>query len=377
VEESTVVEDSLEKTVTRKEGKYLAASDIAADYSRGVAVDGTEVELLPVVPDDVGTFSAVMVTTVYHDQENVSVDQDYSKTSTITENTAAAAALSAPTPAVGHIKSVVNKERPDGLTATKAIDEEELDQTAAGGESTLLETVAVDAHTSGATVAVPAGAQNVKVDVVEAPTRGGRLQTKKVTSTLQSWDGGTSVVSDDGVAKLSQQILKNRTSAPVASQHQEVKLSDNGRGGFDAIVLTKDLSSGASGTKYKHSSNVRDFDYSVREVKTPTWSVTTNSDYDAYTTGYNIWRASMTRSRNIETVVTKTYTMTEPASLVAMPSIEGVTDGEGTSFFKDAVERDGVWEIIDKKVVTGPWTAWGKNTLTWLAWIQTTVGSGS
>ena len=377
VEKETVIEDDEEKTVTRKEGKYLTAVEVAADYARGVAVAGTTVELLPVVPNDVGTFSAGKVTTEIKNQENVAYEQDYNKLVTITENTAAASPLEEPIPEVGHIKSVVNKERPDGKIVTKAVDEEELDQTAAGGASTLLETVAVEEHTSDVTVAVPPGAQNVKVDVIEAPTRGGKKQTKKVTSTLAHWEGSEVVVADDGVTKITQQILKNQTSAPTASTHQEVKLSDNDRGGYNGVKLTKALSSGASGTKYKHSSNVRDFDYSVREVKTPTWSVTTNSDVDAYTTGYNIWRASMTRSRNIETTITKTYTMTEPASLVAMPSIEGTTEGEGTSFFKDAVERDGVWEIIDKKVVTGPWTAWGKNTLTWISWIQTTVGSGS
>jgi hypothetical protein len=492
-----VIEDTRAKTVTKREGEYLLDATIAANFVRPEYQAGTEVEL-KVTPNDVQTHSAIIITTVHHNQVNTSGETDGSKSMTKVENTAADEAAAATSGGGGLAVSAVNEERPDGLIKTTVTAELEInqlsaggksgeledvavventssgpvavsggavnvevevvevptkggrlktkkvtttkkaktivngvttkdsaaesealtislndttvvpaedgdgtyedidvssnglggvnvvkrrttekDQTAAGGESTLLETVSVDEHTSGPAVEVPAGTQNVKVDVIEAPTRGGKLRTKKVTSTLKPWSSSPAVVADDGVIKVTQTNLKNQTSAPTASINEEVKLSDNDRGGFNALKLTKALSTSASGNKSVHASSVVDWDISKREIRTPTWNTSTNSDADAYITGYNNWLVSMSRSRVITTFIKKTYSLTEPTLLTVTVATPGAGEGEGTSYSKDARKEGDAWVTIEKSVGTGAWGPWGRKTLTWINYIQTTVGSGS
>jgi hypothetical protein len=372
-----IIEGTKVKTVTKREGEYLLDATIAAHFARPTYVAGTEVEL-KITPNDVQTHSATIITTVYHDQTNVTTETDASRSVTKTEHTAIKATdIVAPTPAEGHIVSLVKDERPDGLIKAVAVDETEEDQTAAGGKSSLLEEVVVDAHTSGPTVAVSGGAQNVDVDVVEAPTKGGRKQTKKVTSRLNPWSSAPSVVSDDGIVKVSQTLFKNQTSAPFASTNEEVKLGDNDRGGFNGAKLTKALSTSASGSKSVHMSSVVDWDISKRELRTPTWNTYTNGDVDAYITGYNNWLVSMSRTRIITTIIKKSYSLTEPTSISVTVATPGESEGEGTSYFKDVRKEGDAWATTEKSVGTSAWGAWGRKNLTWINYIQTTVGTGS
>jgi hypothetical protein len=373
-----VIEDNAERTVTQREGEYLLAETVRLNFSQpDVDVPGTKVELKK-KPTDVASFNAVKTTIVTHNQVNVATEEDGGKAVTRTENTALLEdELTPPEAADGHIVSFVKEARPDGKIKAVATDELEKDQTAAGGESGLLRTVAVEMHTSGDTVGVTGGAQNVKVEVEEAPTRGNKKRTRKVTETLLPWSGTDVVVSKNGVVELKRQILKNQTTAPAAGANQDVRLGDNGLGGYDAIRDTRALDSGASGTKAQHISSVIDWDVSRMNLKTPTWSVTTNSDTDANITGYNHWLSSMSRSRVITTEMTKTYTLTEPATLTVSSATAGATEGEGVSYSKDSRPfTEGVWEIIEKTITTGPWSAFGMKSLTWVNWVQTVSGAG-
>lgn len=432
-----IIEDNAERTITRRKGEYILAANITLNFSRPADIDGTKVEL-DVKPTNVESFDAVKTTIVTKDQttaggksgdlEDVAVVEHTSgatvpvtggeanveveviedptpggklKTKKVTTTKKAKTLVSAVitknsaaesetltvslngttvTPAAtgaGTYEDVdVSSNGAGGVNVVKRLITEK-DQTTAGGESGLLRDVAVEMHTSGETVAVTGGAQNVKIEVDEAPTRGNKKRTKKVTETLKPWSSGTAVVvSDDGVTKVSQVILKNQTAAPSASANEEVKLGDNDLGGFNGVKLTKELAAGAAGTKAMHSSSVIDWDVSAREMRTSTWNTSTNSDIDAYITGYNNWRVSMSRSRTITTTITKTYTMTEPATLTADAAVPGGSEGAGTSYFKDARKVGDVWELIDKTIVTSGWSAWGNKALTWINWIQTTVGSG-
>ena len=225
-----VIEDSKEKTVTRRIGSHILAAKLVAGQVFGplsAVVNGTVVTV-DAKENDVLTFDVMRLATVAKEQATSSSENKGTVETVETTEKKASTAETGTIPAVNLISKVDNKAREDGLVdsvkqdttkvpttllnAVKVLDnsfktetmtvkinqtsvdvasnnevvevehngagglnvkrvtESEVDATSAGGVSSAVETVAIAKHTAGSTVAVTGGAVNVKVEVEEKPT---------------------------------------------------------------------------------------------------------------------------------------------------------------------------------------------------------------
>ena len=312
-----VIEDTELRTVTRRVGKYLLATTVAPDFA--MPPTARTIYQYEMKWNEVGTQDIVLTTIL--SKSALTTDQQINK----------------------------------------------------------LEVVETDADVAAAAeVTADAAAVNIDSIAQNAPNPDGTFKTAKKTSTLQPWESSDTVISNDGILEIKQKIRKNQVTALAAAANQEAKTADNDRSAYNQVILTRALASAASGSKSVHKSSVLDWDISKREVKTPTWNVTTNSDAAAYITGYNNWLVSMSRSRVITTTVIKSYTLTEPATMTVSAATAGGSEGEGTSYTKDAQKvGEGVWAVVEKTVATSAFSAYGNKSLTWINYISTMVGPGS
>lgn len=358
-----IIEDTHERTVSRREGRYLLPETVEDYFSvPETQVDGTTVTI-DKKNNAVGTVDAVKQTIVIHSQESVAYDRSASQLVTRTEKTAEGAPATSPDDAAGHIKSVVNKERPDGKVMVVETDREIFDQESAGGSATLLETVAVEAHTSGEDAAVPDAQQNVGVVVVEMPTAEGKKSTRVTTTTKEEWDSGDTpvVIANDGIRVVKQKLLVNQKTAPAAENVGEsVSLQGNGFGGFDAVLRATGLADGLVGSvKYVSKRSELDWSYDTIQCKRYTWRSSTDGSVTPTVTGFYPITVRKSRYRTKTITVTKEYLTEEPAFISVTPAASAGGDGAGNSYMVDIHDLgDGLWYKISTDVNTDGWSSW-------------------
>lgn len=311
---AVVIEDTAEKTVTRRSGEYVLAAKIAADQDFGPVTSptpGTVVEV-DAKPNDVGSYTVVRMQTVFHDQQSAGSSNTGTVESTATtKHTANSSEATITTPDVNLVSEVENEKRPDGLvksvkkdttkvpttivdgviisntayetqaltlkvnqTSTPAaslnqvvkathngaggvnvevIAKAEVDTSSEDKVTTALETTTTTKHSaSGSAATVTSPDVNIGSTVHNEITSGGKYKSEKKDVVKTPWDSNSFVVTTNlsGIIKESTKRFRNQTTIPAASTGEMVKAVENELASFDGEHIKRELTDAATGTPY-------------------------------------------------------------------------------------------------------------------------------
>lgn len=425
-----VVEDTAEKTVTRRKGEFILAAKLVAGQVFGPVtpqVDGTVIDI-DSKENEVGTFTVVRTQTVYHEQSSSANEvKGLVEEVTVASVKANAATPTVETDAVNKSSAVKVVARPDGLKDTEKVDTEkkaktlvsavvvekdafhtktltkkvnatavdapatygkadaahnglggvdtdlveivEVNATAGGGRDSLVETIAVEKASSTTSAAATGGAVNVVVDVEEKATPGGKVERVKTTTTKKSLDSTATVAEKTATLDITRQILLNQTSPTAATAVGEsVETKPNGAGGWDCVKIKRALASGFSVKTVDNSAVIKWSPQSFQE-RIKKYSVSTNPDNE-HLIGENIYFFYVTRSQKITTSVVRTFSLTMPAAATATAS-GGSATSEGASVnvhSKVIPVEEGLWCEETTTITTLDWEA-PKSTVYWVGFV--------
>jgi len=414
-----VIEDTAEKTVTRRIGSHILAAKIAAGGVFGplsAQVEGTEV-VVDAKLNDVQTYEVVRIATVYHEQTGSS-SSTKGTIETIEEDTAKATATD-PTltdDAVNKISAIEISPRKDGLkdtvkkdttlfsktlanavvtekdafhtkTLTKIINgtsvtgpatygKASVDHNGAGGVhtdleevdeinvasqdkiSTPLETITIDKNTASTAATLGTVSQNNGSTIKNKPTPGGNFESEKVGTVKTPWDSGDLVLVKNfgGVFTESMKRFRNSTTIPAATPGQLVKAIENELASFDGEVIERNIVAGAATGFLTVGSSIYEWKERNGEMRFPVWTTSTDSSVPQRITGYNIYYFQLYSWRTVTVTVTRAYSATHPAAAAQTASGRGNAGG-GTSVIQQVIElAEGLFALETKTIVVSDWT---------------------
>ena len=429
-----VIEDTAEKTVTRRTGSHILAAKIAAGQDFGPLanpVNGTEVVVDSKI-NDVQTYNVVRLQTVFHEQTG-SASSTKGTIEAVAETTAKATATSPTLTAdgVNKISAIEITPRKDGLkdtvkkdttlsgktlvsavvvekdafhtkTLTKTVngttvtgpaaygkthvehngaggthtDLEEIAEVNAASQdviSTPLETVTIDKNSASAAAVIGTVSQNNGSKVSNKKTPGGNLESEKIGTVKTPWTSGALVITKNigGVFTESMKRFRNSTTIPAATVGQMVKAIENELVSFDGEVIERNIVTGAGATGFiTVGSSVYEWKERSGEMRFPVWTTSTDSSVPQRITGYNIFDYQIYWYRTVTVEVTRKYYSTHPSVTATAASGAG-TSGGGTSRIKQVVElAEGLFAVDDKIVTVTDWT---RNAPIWNALASVTA----
>lgn len=298
-----IIEDTDEKTVTRRTGEYILAAKLVDGQVFGplaAAPAGTEVQVDP-KENDVGSFTVVKLTTVWHELTSTSSStKGTAESSTTTKVKATATAATLTAAAVNQVSEIENVPRKDGLKDT------------------------------------------AKTDTAKLPI-----------------DSGAVIVEQNALLTKTLQILLNQTSIPAAGANEKVTPTANGLGGWDIAKIKTALQAGQS-VKTWESSSLVNHDPKQWQEKMPRYTWSTDSADKNKLLGWYVYLYTASRYQTVSMTTTRTFALTMPNATGATGA-SGSGNGAGTSYKNRVVQLDPEVWCEEKIVITT--SAWSSFTV--------------
>jgi hypothetical protein len=391
-----VTEDTTEKTVIVRTGKYLTGGTYftanTGEYVRPTAATANVRVDLDVKDNLWGSRDAIKTTTTFKELDDGGVVIEDNESRTVTKRTGShiLAAKLADGQAFGYPVTATDGtlvEITPKLNDVQTYDVVRLETITHNQTSVSTvnvgpnEATTLTAKTADTAEATPtAAAVNLKSVVKNKERPDGKFETEKIDTVVTPWQhpaaSGTPandyvVVSNiGGIFTEKIQKFKGRLSIPAADAGQLVKALENELKSFDGEIIERVKTDGAASGFVTLRSSLYEWKSTVGEARFPVWTTSTDSDVPQRITGYNLFQHEKPYKRKVTVEITRKYSILHPVATDIVDAAfisenASYVNGGGVARINQVSDLGGGLFAADEKVLTA--SDWVGQTLIWTA----------